>query len=171
MPKYKDNILYYCRSVDDILITWTNTSLNNYTFESFKQDLNKTCCLDWITGELGEKVNFLDLTFTLNAKTGRFDTRTFQKIENIYQYITFNSAHLKETIEIMIFSLLLTYFKHNTYHEDFIHFANLLFSRLQVRGYYWIILKKMFKTAGEKIDERHLNKYKNLNAKRETYER
>ena len=66
----------------------------------------------------------------------------------------------------MIFSLLLTYLKQNTYEEDFIHFANLLFSRLQVRGYHWTNLKNMFKIAGEKINERYLNKYKNLNAKR-----
>ena len=32
MPKYNDNIIYYFRSVDDMLIAWTNTSQNNYTF-------------------------------------------------------------------------------------------------------------------------------------------
>ena len=65
----------------------------------------------------------------------------------------------------MIFSLLLTYFKQNMYKEYFIHFANLLFTRLQVRGCHWSNLKNMFKTAGEIIDERYLNKWKNLNAK------
>ena len=103
--------------------------------------------------------------FTLNTDTGRFDTKKIQKKENVYQCITYVSAHSKETIESMIFSLLLMYFKQNISEKDFIHLVNLLFTRLQVGDYHGSNLRNMFKTTGEKINRRILNKWKYLKAR------
>ena len=73
---------------------------------------------------------------------------------NTYQYPPYNSAHPPSVASSMIYGLLLTYWKQNTYKKDFIHYAKLLFERLQVKGYHSTQLRKIFETTAQKISKK-----------------
>ena len=118
-PIYKDNLIYYFRSIYNILIVWKYTVTNNNMYESFILDLNKTYCLKWAQIGLRKSMNFLDLTLTINDKTGKVDTKTYQNPMNIYQYTPYNSVHSPKNSKYMVYILIQTYWNQNTYKKGF----------------------------------------------------
>ena len=128
LPKYKNNILFYVRTIDDIFCVWNDNHTNhtnnpntqNNTFNQLKQDLDNQCKLTWNTKELSNQTNFLDLTITID-KNGYISTKTYQKPMNVFLYIPSNSAHPPGMIKSLIFGLLQTYYYQNTYKKDFLH--------------------------------------------------
>ena len=92
--KYAENLLLYIRFIYDILFVWRNSTNSTNTVESFKQDLNDRCKLEWKTEKLSKSINFLDLTISI--KRGTFETWTFQKSTNLFLYIPEHSTHPRE---------------------------------------------------------------------------
>ena len=54
---------------------------------------------------------------------------------NLYLYLASASAHPANCIKGTIYSLVSRYFAHNTHHQDYVRFVNLLFRRLLDRGW------------------------------------
>ena len=69
LPKYKNNILFYKRMIDNILIVWIPTSPNNREWNKFQHDLNTCSSLSWETEKLTTKTHFLDLNIWINKST------------------------------------------------------------------------------------------------------
>ena len=78
LPKYRKNLLYYRRQIDDIFLIWVPTK-KGHSFQSFLKDLNKQRPLNWTTKGLNTSVDFLDITLTINKETGRVNTKTYHK--------------------------------------------------------------------------------------------
>ena len=88
--------LIITRYIDDILMIWTDTTeeLNNFltNLNSFHNNLNFTHEYSHLT------IDFLDLTIykgTHFAYTNLLDTKTFQKPQNLNQYLLFLSTSQK----------------------------------------------------------------------------
>ena len=148
LPTYKNNILFYVRTIDDILIIWQNT--NDTTFEIFKNDLDNQCKLTWNTEEPTTQTNFLDLTITIDPQ-GNISTKTFQKPMNLFLYIPNHSEHPSNMTKSLIYGLLQTYMNQNTYHQDFISNAAKLYKRLIARGHQHSTLKTLFSDAADRL--------------------
>lgn len=92
LRKYRLNLLFYKRQIDDILGIWVDTPGQCNQWENFKSDLNSVCNLDWTTTSLSKKVDSLDLTIQIDQQ-GCISTKTFQKSMNLFLYIPPHSAH------------------------------------------------------------------------------
>ena len=156
LPKYKNNILFYVRMIDDILIVWKPTT--DTTFDNFANDLNKQTKLNWDTNKLSTTTDFLDLTIQID-KRGNIHTKTYQKPMNLFLYIPHNSAHPPGMTTSLIYGLLRTYYIQNTKHNDFIQNASLLFNRLLARGHTKTNLHKLFREATLKLKKLKRNNY------------
>ena len=86
LRKYKKNILFYVRQIDNIFGIWIDDEENPNLWTEFQQDLNSTCKLEWNTTSLSKSVDFLDITIILD-KEGNISTDTFQKKMNLFLYI------------------------------------------------------------------------------------
>ena len=150
-PKYKDNLLFYKRQIDDILIIWKPTSTNNIEWPAFVSDLNNCSSLKWETEKLGLKTNFLDITITFDPKLNKLKYTTYQKPSNLFLYIPPHSAHPKNTIKSLIYGLLKTYNRQNPNRTDFNKMGSLLYKRLRARGHHYEDLKEHFKVALHKL--------------------
>ena len=149
-PKYKSNLVLYKRYIDDIFFVWSYDPQNPNAFVDFKNDLNSQCKLDWTTPDLSQKLDFLDLTISINK--GRFLFKTFQKPMNLYLYIPSHSAHPPGLLKSLIFGLISTYHRQNTFHSDFLHYSRLLYDRLLARGHTAKNIKPIFITAAERLE-------------------
>ena len=78
LQKYKRNLLFYVRQIDDIFGIWLDCKASPNAWENFQQDLNSACKLKWKTTPLSKSVDFLDITIMLD-KEGNVSTRMFQK--------------------------------------------------------------------------------------------
>ena len=148
LSKYKNNLLFYKRQIDDIFGVWINDPLNITAWEDFNSDINNYTSLRWNTEPLSTTVNFLDVTLTIGAD-GRVQYKTYQKPMNLFLYILSNSAHPPGVLQSLIHGLLQTYRRQNTFEKDFKHFVTLLYRRLRARGYSHDILSPIFQRAGK----------------------
>ena len=148
LSKYKNNLLFYKRQIDDIFGVWINDPLNITAWEDFNSDINNYTSLRWNTEPLSTTVNFLDVTLTIGAD-GRVQYKTYQKPMNLFLYIPSNSAHPPGVLQSLIHGLLQTYRRQNTFEKDFKHFVTLLYRRLRARGYSHDILSPIFQRAGK----------------------
>ena len=65
--------------------TWIGNPLEQ-SWEYFKTETNNFGILEWEFEEPSKKVNFLDLT--ISVKNEKISTKTFQKVMNLYQYLS-----------------------------------------------------------------------------------
>ena len=152
IPRFKNNLLFYDRFIDDIFGVWINPSPNSNDFEVFKQHLNNLCNLKWKTEKLSTKTNFLDITVNLDRKQGKFKFNTFQKAMNLFLYIPAHSSHPPGLIKSISHSLLKTYWYQNSETKDYIKMAKLLFKRLTSKGFTSDKLRTTFLEACMKIE-------------------
>ena len=103
------------------------------------------------TENLSKKVNFLDLTITIN-QNGYISTKTYQKEMNLLLYIPSHSAHPPKSVNNLVYGLMKTYRLQNSRTEDFLNTVQLLFQRLMDRGYEQKHLKEVFMEAMSKLD-------------------
>ena len=81
---------------------------------------------------------------------------------NLYLYIPSHSAHPPGLLKSLIFGLISTYHRQNTFHSDFLHYSRLLYDRLLAKGHTAKNIKPIFITAAERLgatltDTRTLN--------------
>ena len=146
LQKYKDNLLFYKRQIDDIFGIWIDTPDKPNQWQQFNNDLNDYCKLQWNTEELSNKVNFLDLTISIDNQ-GKIQYCTFQKPMNLFLYIPAHSSHPPGVLKSLIHGLMKTYLRQNSNVEDFKLNVKQLFSRLLARGYNHYDISTIFKEA------------------------
>jgi len=83
LQKYRHQLLYYKRYIDDIVGIWLPNSENDsITWETFKKDLNNWGSLQWKIENPSKKTVFLDLEISIQGNT--ITTKTYQKDMNLY---------------------------------------------------------------------------------------
>ena len=83
VPSYSE-LIFYKRYIDDVIGVWIPS--DGKTWESFQQDMNDFHGLKWDISPLQNKVDFLDLTISIN--NGIISTALFEKLQNLHLYIT-----------------------------------------------------------------------------------
>ena len=96
LPMFSNNLLLYCRFIDDIFGVWIGNR-NGMAWAQFKERCNDFGILKWDFFEPSKSVNFLDLTIYI--KDGFILTKTYQKSMNLYHYISPSSDHPPKMIE------------------------------------------------------------------------
>ena len=140
-PLWQKELRLFKRYIDDLFIVWENTSdINDLTrLFTFQPGI------EWIPGDFGNSVPFLDLQSSLTETTPRkFKTQTFQKPLNLYLYTPFASAHPPHCLPGLIKGLLLKYKFQNSDFEDFLQLAQKFANRLALRGYKPPLLRRIF---------------------------
>ena len=79
LRKYKRNLLFYKRQIDNVLGIWIDTQENPSTWINFQKDMNNAWKLDWTFVHPTTSVDFLDLTVSIDQQ-GIISTKTFQKV-------------------------------------------------------------------------------------------
>ena len=132
----KNKPLLLARYIDDIFIVWTKSAKE---LDQFMSDLNKFNKSLHYTHQLStSSIDFLDLTIYKGSTfpyTNVLDTRTFQKPQNLYQYLHYSSNHPKALFKAIITGELTRYVRTNTKKELYTAMAELLTQRLLTRGY------------------------------------
>ena len=159
--KYKKYILFYRRQIDDIFAIWVPNPDNPAAWTSFINDLNSYCKLEWNTEDLSRKVNFLDITISINQKN-EIEYCTYQKAMNRFLYIPAHSAHPPGVFKSLIFGLLNTYFRQNSRSQDFHTIVRKLFLRLLARGHQRDDLTPLFLQAVTTIVQNKKRRYEYL---------
>ena len=162
LQKCRDNLRFYKRYLDDILIVWSPSATNPYAFQRFQAVLRQVPGLAWTFEEHPEEANYLDLWIYKEKGTevnnnNRYGTRTHQKQLNLYLYPTYTSAHPKGIHKGLIYGLLKKYREQNTNNKDYITIANLLYSRLLARGFTSATLRPLFLEAQSKLQNSKSN--------------
>ena len=129
IPTYERQLLLFLRFIDDMIGIWTGT---DEEYKQFQKDTDNFGILTWEFEELSSSVDFLDLTITI--ENGAITTKTYQKSINLYQYIPPYSAHPKNMIKGILYSLLRTYYIKNTKTNDYLGIVTLLYQRHVARG-------------------------------------
>jgi hypothetical protein len=160
LTRYSNNLLMMRRFIDDIFGIWVPNG-DPDAWSNFERDL-PFGILTWKLEDRAPSVDFLDLTITINADR-RIETRTFQKVMNLYLYIPPHSAHSPSVIRGMTYGLLRKYHEQNTHREDYIELTVLLFRRLRARGWDAGLLKSIFNDASAKVETPHPSKTQERN--------
>ncbi len=130
--KYKPILL--ARYIDDIFIIWPKTS----NFSSFIQHLNSFHSNIKFTNTTSTTtIDFLDLTIykTNHTNMQKLDIKTFQKPNNLYQYLEFSSNHSTSTYKGIIIGECVRYLRTNTTETNFISQIEIFKARLRNRHY------------------------------------
>ena len=174
LQKYKKNILFYKRFIDDVICLWIpSTSIDPNSDPTYKQlqtDMNSFGHLQWEFEPLSTSTTFLDLHISLihnNPTSPTLNTtpslpispltiqfKTHQKELNLYLYIPPHSAHPPGTLRSLIHGLLRKYWIQNTNPSDFRRITQLLFQRLCDRGHDPRHLLPLFTQAAHSIDSK-----------------
>jgi hypothetical protein len=123
--KYKSNLLFIKRFIDDIIGIWIETE-NQNAWKEFNLDLNNFGSLKWTCEDrLVNHLIFLDIKITLDMNQ-RFSFWTFQKDMNLYLYIPPASAHSPNMLKGLIYGCLQSYKTTNSDPCNYVKFAILL---------------------------------------------
>ena len=141
------------RYIDDIFIIWNNTIEELETFlgrlNSFNPNLK-------FTHEFSStSIDFLDLTiFKGNCfnVTNLLDTKTYQKPQNLYQYLHFSSTHSPKIFKAIIRGECIRFVRTNTTPEGYAAIVHLFKQRLHRRGYPKALIDKT--TSSVKYNKR-----------------
>jgi len=148
LTKYKSNLIFYKRFIDDIFGVWLPT--NNSDWSSFKTLLDQFGTLQCNIEELMNSTTFLDLQLTIEGNLSK--TKTFQKPMNLYSYIPPISAHPLGCFKGLIMGELLRYWRQNSDSKDFIEITSLFFQCLLHWGQCIEQITPLFHTAALLID-------------------
>ena len=153
-PAFRDalqRIPFYRRFIDDVYLIWDGPCDNDW--QSLEHAFNNYGILKWDFPEKGSSrsVNFLDLTLTI--KGNRITTKTYQKPQNPYLYLPPHSAHAPGIMKGVIYGQLRTYYRQNTEYSDFVKISRLFFKRLVSQGWDQAVLKNLFTTAFNKLNQ------------------
>ena len=127
--------LHYSRFIDDIFIITLNEfdiSLLPSYFHNLKLNIETN----------NNRVNFLDLSISLNKLNNTLNFSLYTKPTNTFQQLLCTSNHQKNIIENNPFGSYLRIRRICSYSHDFIHYALILTNQLITRGY---TRKKLFK--------------------------
>ena len=148
-PRFKQNLLYYRRYIDDCFGIWhiTDPNTNRETWAAFKAAMHQTRYeLEWEHSPLSKQVNFLDLTINLTSEH-RLTTTLFEKASNLHLYIPSHSTHPPGLIRGIVFGNLFRIYTLCTDEADKAAKTRMFFNRLRARGYQPDALIPLFNLA------------------------
>ena len=140
--------LLLVRYIDDIFVIWSHTKEELSTFLNNMNSFNPA--LEYTHQCSSSTVDFLELTIykgPLFPFTNVLDTRTYQKIHNLYQYLHYSSNNNKATYKGIIAGELVRYVRTNTQKDNYIAMTKLLKTRLLVRDYPTSLIDKVITTV------------------------
>jgi len=162
---FKPNLLYYKCFIDDIFGIWTennntinSTNIPDFSWNTFKQQINKFGSLQWNIESLTDSTTFLDLS--IKIKGNKLITTTYQKPLNLYLYIPPLSAHPSSCLKGLITGEIYRYWSQNSNTEDFINITTNFILQLTQRGHQIHQLILMLQTAAANIDNINIKKEK-----------
>jgi hypothetical protein len=153
IPTFGRNLFFVKHYIDDLIGIWVVND-PSITWEDFGTSLNSFGRLRWDIDEPSTSVDYLDLTITINDR--RITTRTYRKEMNLYQYLPPHSSHPQSTLKGMIYSLMRTYYKQNTYKQDYVVTVVTMFHYLLTRGWDRYVLKDLILAADVKLQQLEL---------------
>jgi hypothetical protein len=151
IPKYRDNLHYFKRFIDDIFGIWIPIP-GGPTWEEFLVDLDKFGKLRWMADPPSDRAIFLDLEKTIN-KNNYLETKTYQKPMNLYLYIPPLSSHPMGCLKGLIYGNLRRFWIQNTHREDYISVARHFAERIIERGHDANIIATLFTEAAQRFDK------------------
>lgn len=89
IPTFGHHMILYVRYIDDIFGIWIGDSNDDWLL--FQNETNSFGILQWDFSPFSRSINFLDLT--ISVESGEITFCTYQKLMNLYQYISPHSAH------------------------------------------------------------------------------
>ena len=107
--------------------------------------MNKFPGLKWELEDPSDKVNFMDLTITI--QNGHISPSLFEKPLNLHLYIPPHSAHPPGLLPGIVHSTLFRIFNLCWDHDDRVLSTRVFFKRLQGRGYKSDQIKSLFYKA------------------------
>jgi len=150
LPKFQENLLYYCRYIDDVLGIWLPPPNNTHTiWEDFKVQLNNWGLLEWQIEEPSNKTTFLDLNIALQNSSITFST--CQKPLNLYLYLPPLSAHPRSCLKRLIQGELNRYLIQNN-PTNFQTLVSEFIERLTARGHSIDALIPLLLQAANSLD-------------------
>ena len=114
------------RYIDDIFIIWTQSQHQLETFLTALNNFHPS--LHYTYSFSTENTDFLDLTIYKGPHfqcTHHLDTRTFQKPQNLYQYLHFESCHQRSVHKGIILTECIRYIRTNTSKDNYIRTIHL----------------------------------------------
>ena len=135
--------LILARYIDDIFIIWPNSE----TLPDFITALNNFHPKLRFTHEQSpNSINFLDITIYKGPNfqtTQLLDLKTYQKPQNLYQYIEYTSEHPEHIYRSIILGECTRYLRTNTREETYTAIIKLFQKRLTTRQYPQQYVKKL----------------------------
>jgi hypothetical protein len=151
LPRYKNNLLFFKRFIDDGIGVWIDSPDEPLAWESFFRSLNNWGTLKWTCddGHVDDLI-FLDLRISVTPLR-QLHFQTYQKEQNLYLYIPPSSSHPKNMLYGLVYGRLRAYRLQNTDTDNFVKMAILLARRLCARGYSLKNLLPVFQKANERL--------------------
>jgi hypothetical protein len=150
LPRYKTQLLFFKRFIDDGIGVWLDTPGEPYAWRSFLRALNNWGSLKWTCDGHVNDLVFLDLTISITASR-QIHFSSYQKPLNLYMYLPPGSAHPKNMLYSLVYGRLRAYRLRNTDTMDFLKMAKLLARRLISRGYSLESIKPVFQRAHARL--------------------
>ena len=149
------------RYIDDIFLIWTHTEDQLQNFLTALNNFHPSLHFTYSVSETS--TNFLDLTVYKGPYfpfTNLLDTKTYQKIQNLYQYLHFNSNHPRRQHKAIIVGECIRYIRTCTTEETYKIMSGLLKERLKKRNYPDRFITKAMCQVSYKDRQRHLQAYR-----------
>ena len=133
LHKYNDYLLFFKQFIDDIIMIWKNI-IGGLTVQNLKTDLQQGS-LRWTTTPPDTSLVFLDVTVSINVEKGIISTKSYEKSQNLYTYITPNSAHTPGVLKGLIYGFVCRYWLQNSNINDYTTMIERFVKRLLQQGH------------------------------------
>lgn len=144
LSRFDQNLVLYKRFIDDVLGIWKPSTDDDWT--SFQLAMNdESFGLRWIVSTRSSKVDFMDLTLTL--QDDKIVTTLFEKPSNHHLYIPPNSCHPPGLLRGMVHGMLNRIYTLCSNEDDQRHRTIVFYRHLQRRGYQPKDLNPLFSRA------------------------
>ena len=155
-------LVFYRRLIDDGFGAWMGEADGN--FACFQTAINNYGKLTWEFSNLTEKVNYLDLTISVNPSIAlnncTLSFQLYEKALNLYLYLPPNSAHPPGILKGLIYGMVLRIRRLTSNDELVTRHIMDLFRRLRQRGYSLATLKPLFLAAMQRTEGESKQKVK-----------
>ena len=131
LDKYKDNLFFYRCYIDDVFGIWVPTN-PTLTFDNLARDMNFHK-LQWEVNQPSTTVTFLDMVLTIKNRS--VETQLYEKILNLYLYISPFSSHSPGVLSGLIIGNILRIHHLCSDANTKKSFYEKFFLRLRARGY------------------------------------
>ncbi len=145
-PRFKDNLTFYQRYIDDILGIWIPSSDDDdQRWEDFQREINKFGKLKWEFSERAKSTTFMDLELTITD--GRVTSKLFEKALNLHLYLPTTTAHPPSVLKGMVHGTVKRIHRLSSDEANQRDSTRDFYIRLRQRGYTPRLLHPIFRDA------------------------